>query len=372
MELESSLPRVCMRMMSDHFSPAADVLSLLVCVDLQDSWGGRDSLSPLPKEEKMTASTSNPSVPFVDEDEDLSDPDEKSEDKQNRGEPNAEAPPQSTVEDALSKPAPAVGDSESIGTDIEEVASYINFDKYLTKNSANYYYSQKNKNVREKLDKVKASRQSSTDFDNSMHGKVSILLERKQSSSYKGPQRLRSDGSLLKPAIKSRRGSTFSANTSFDGSSSIHSAPLKRTISFASVHIREHERIAGDNPCVTSGVPLSIGWGSVEHNAIDLDLYENSKGPARDKIEMMVPAAIRKSMLRDEFGVSVKELNESIKAVNITKRNRRHTVAGEGMEGWGEGVESVKRKLGRFIRKTTKEKEEKKLWEQAHRAALKK
>jgi hypothetical protein len=161
-------------------------------------------------------------------------------------------------------------------------------------------------------------------------------------------------------------------SASVDGASSIQSAPVKRSISFASVHIREHERIAGDNPCVTSGVPLSIGWGSVQHKAIDLDLYEKSKGPSRDKIEMMVPAAIRKSMLRDEFGVSIKELNAAIKDVNITKRNRRHTVAGEGMEGWGEGIESVKRKLGRLVKNTTKEKEEQELWKQAQRAAMKK
>jgi hypothetical protein len=264
--------------------------------------------------------------------------------------------------------------TESVGSDLHDVANYINFDKYLTKNSGNYYYSQKNKSVRDKLDKVKMSRQSSqASFDDSVHdNKVAILLERTKSSSYKGPQRrLRSDGSFIRPAIKngSRRGSL--SNISVDSSVGHQSAPIKRNISFTSVHIREHERIAGDNPCVTSGVPLSIGWASLQHNAIDLDLYEKSKGPSRDKIEMMVPAAIRKSMLRDEFGVSVKDLNEAIKNVNITKRNRRHTVAGEGMEGWGEGVESAKRKLGRFLKKTTKEKEEQKLWEQAQKAAMK-
>lgn len=312
---------------------------------------------------------------FVEEEEDLSDPDEKSEGDQAGGQASAEAPPQDNSKDAASRPAPTVGGAPTARNELEEVATYINFDKYLTKNSANYYYSQRNRNVREKLQKVKVPRQSSTEFDDSVHGKVSMLLQRSQSSSYKGPARLKSDGSIVKPAMKSRRGSGFSTNTStasLDGASSIQSAPVKRNISFASVHIREHERIAGDNPCVTSGVPLSIGWGSVQHNAIDIDLYEKSKGPSRDKIEMMVPAAIRKSMLRDEFGVSIKDLNAAIKDVNITKRNRRHTVASEGMEGWGEGLESVKRKLGRLVKKTTKEKEEQKLWEQAQKAALKK
>ena len=323
----------------------------------------------------MASPTSSSPEPLIDEDDDLSDPDEQTERAQDGGEPSSEVPPQDNGKETSVGPSPAVED-EPLGSGLEDVAPYINFDKYLTKNSANYYYSQKNRNIREKLDKVKISRQSSgSDFDNSVHGKVSVLFERSLSSSYKGPQRMKSDGSVIKPVMKksNRRGSSVSANVSVGGMSanSNQSAPVKRNISFASVHIREHERIAGDNPCVTSGVPLSIGWGSIQHKAIDLDLYEKSKGPPRDKIEMMVPAAIRKSMLRDEFGVSVKELNASMKNVNITKRNRRHTVAGEHMEGWGEGIESVKRKLGRFVKKTTKEKEEQKLWEQAEKHAMK-
>lgn len=293
--------------------------------------------------------------------------------KQDGGQPSAEAPPQHNGQAAALKPATDAQD-QVLGSDLEHVASYVNFDKYLTKNSANYYYSQKNKTIRNKLDKVKVSQSisASTDvIDNSTHNKVSILVERRRSSEYKGPPRLKSDGSQIKSATK-RHSSTVSANTSIESGLSAVSAPVKRTISFSNVHIREHERIAGDNPCVTSGVPLSIGWGSVQHPPIDLDRYEKSKGPSRDKIEMMVPAAIRKGMLRDEFGVSVKELNAAIKDVNITKRNRRSTVAGEHMEGWGEGVESAKRKLGRFLKKTTKEKEEQKLWEQAQKAVVKK
>ena len=292
--------------------------------------------------------------------------------KQDGGQPSAEAPPQDNGQAAALKPN---AQDQVLGSDLEHVASYINFDKYLTKNSANYYYSQKNKTIRNKLEKVKVSQSGSTAsidaIDNSTHGKVSILLERKMSSEYKGPRRLKKDGSQIKPVTK-RHSSIVSANTSVESGLSTLSAPVKRTISFSNVHIREHERIAGDNPCVTSGVPLSIGWGSVQHPPIDLDRYEKSKGPSRDKIEMMVPAAIRKEMLRDEFGVSIKELNAAIKDVNITKRNRRSTVAGEHMEGWGEGIESAKRKFGRFLKKTTKEQEQQKLWEQAQKAVVKK
>ena len=297
---------------------------------------------------------------FIDNGEELSDPDEQNEKPQDNTKSH--------------KPVSSVVGAASGDVDVDDVSNFINFNKYLTKNSANYYYSQKNRDVREKLQKVKKSRQNSTDFDSSVHtDKGDILLERTLSSSYKGqPQRLKSDGSTIKPALKTRRGSSFSVNISTDGSvESTPSAPIKRNITLMDVHIREHERVAGDNPCVTSGVPLSIGWGYVQHKPIPLDLYEKSKGPSRDKIEMMVPAAIRKSILRDEFDVSVKDLNEAIKNVNVTKRNRRSTVAGEHMEGLGEVVESVKRKLLRVLKKTTNEKEEQKLWAQAQKAAVK-
>ena len=33
----------------------------------------------------------------------------------------------------------------------------------------------------------------------------------------------------------------------------------KKTCTFSVVDIREHERIAGDNPCVSKGVPIAIG-----------------------------------------------------------------------------------------------------------------
>ena len=142
-----------------------------------------------------------------------------------------------------------------------------------------------------------------------------------------------------------------------------------RRCAFSCVDIREHERIAGDNPCVSKGVPLSIGWGFYQHESIDLDNYEANKGPARDKIEMMVPAEIRKQILLKEFNVSLNDINTAIKSVNISKKQRRQTVANEHLEGWEEAVQSAKRKLNRFTKKTSKSKEEEKLWADAQKNA---
>jgi hypothetical protein len=309
------------------------------------------------------------------DDDDLSDREES--EKAEEVEAQASAATSPSPQDREKMASNAVLNQQTRDPDFDEVANYVNFHKFLSKDSANYYYSPANKSVREKLDKVKSTKaigrsSSLVDFDDSAHGRIAVLSERSRSSAYRGPQRTKSDGSAIKPVMK-KRASDLSLNDSY--SLGTASAPpttnMHRNVSFSHVNIREHERIAGDNPCVTSGVPLSIGWGSIQHPAINLDHYEKSKGPSRDKIEMMVPAAVRKQMLRDEFGVSLKEMNEAIKTVNITKRNRRHTVASEHMEGWGEVMQSAKRKFGRLVKKTSTKKEEEKLWDTAHKAAMK-
>ncbi len=131
-----------------------------------------------------------------------------------------------------------------------------------------------------------------------------------------------------------------------------------RRCAFSCVDIREHERIAGDNPCVSSGVPLSIGWGYYQHQSIPLDNYELNKGPPRDKVEMMVPADVRKSMLRDEFGVSLKEITTAERVANITKGQRRQTIATEHLDV-NDVVQSAKRKFLRIVKKKTSNEQDK-------------
>ncbi|KAL7518507.1 hypothetical protein ACHAWX_003327 [Stephanocyclus meneghinianus] len=341
-------------------------------VNTVDSWGGYHPVPPLESAScpNMSAMTKNPPQATGEDEDDLSDPDER---KRKVGkQTTTEAPTHVTGGAAKTAPDP--------DPELDEVANFINFDKFLYKDSSNYYYSQANKSVREKLEKVKATKTTRCssyaefEFDGSAHSKSSVLSKRSTLSAYRGPHRTKSDGSAIRSVLKNRRGSDYSGNASasIDESSTGNTSArsIKRTVSFSCVNIREHERIAGDNPCVTSGVPLSIGWRSIQHPAIDLDLYEKNKGPSRDKIEMMVPADIRKDILRTEFGVSTRELNEAIKVVNISKRQRRHTVAVEHLEGWGEVLQSAKRKFGRLVKGTTTKKEENKLWDQAHKAAM--
>lgn len=309
--------------------------------------------------------------------------------------------PQSGEERAPQAGEVKVTQAEDIEDDISDIddqddiaanANYVNIDKLLTPSSSEYYYSAANKNNRQLLEKVKKTKKKNDGtLEESGHSRVSILSTRSHTSAYRGAQPRKRDGSLVKSAMKRSTANkgvlSMSSGMSedFDRSSlsvqTMKSAPiphseeerktLKRCV-FSSVDIREHERIAGDNPCVSSGVPLSIGWGYYQNPPVDINDYELNKGPSRDKIEMMVPATVRRQMLRDDFDVAVADLNAAMKIVNITKRQRRQTVAAEHMEGFQEVSQSVSRKFKRFLKGTSRKKEEKKMWEEAEHVAMKK
>jgi hypothetical protein len=262
--------------------------------------------------------------------------------------------------------------------DTDNVANYISIKKIFDRNLSNYYYSESNFKARKKYEKFfKRNRhKSSHDFENldqSVHSKINLVNHCISASSYQGPPPVKSDGSAVEGIIKKRNTWTSQGRLSSTQRSSESSSDtrFKSNITFSNVDVREYERIAGDNPCVRGGVPLSIGWANIQHESIPLDDYENAKGPPRDKIEMIVPADIRRSILRDEFKVSVNDLNASIKSVNICKKHRANTLASEHLEVFQEVVEVAKRKFKRMVGKavsTRKQAEE--LWQASHDAAM--
>lgn len=355
------------------------VNNLTDSVKTADSWGGKEgSLPPLVRPHRSTmpefATTSLKLLASGGEDGDVvSDLDGDNSDLGDDPSPQDknEDPDPSQRSKSWSQPKRDTEDSDD-----NVVANHVNFKKLLQPGSSQYYYSQANRSNRQMIHKIKSKKKVArgVSLDESGHSKVSILSEREQASSYRGPAPLKKDGSKIKSLMKVSRESSFSASVDSmpdtEQQEGGGNAVGPRRCSFSSVDIREHERVAGDNPCVTSGVPLSIGWGYYQHEPISLDLYESNKGPSRDKIEMMVPASIRKQILRDEFSVPIADMNAAMKEVNITKRQRRHTVATEHMEGWSEVLESAKRKFGRFVKGTSNAKEEEKVWAQAHKSAM--
>jgi hypothetical protein len=361
-----------------------------IFLSIQDSWGGKEGFIPPLLSSAPICSIEIEDLSDLEDDNSNSDPSGFSRNKDPFLPPgtvtqladisNVQEDAECIRSEFLNPPSSATQDSKV--SELKEVAQYINIHKLMNPSINPADYSPQVNRTRQRLERVKGKKDEFS-LDDSGHTKVSLLEERLRASAYRGPRPTK-DGAVLKGVMKTGTRQShrpLSCETSASLDISINSSPMPgrdvgdipttmRRCAFSFVDIREHERIAGDNPCVTSGVPLSIGWGYHQHKSIELDRYELNKGPSRDKIEMMVPAAVRRSMLRDEFGVSVTELNIATRDVNITKRNRRHTVATEHLEAWTDVLQSAKRRFHRIVKKTTTAKEQEKLWEEAHKSAM--
>eukprot|EP00566_Odontella_aurita_P019712 CAMPEP_0113557134 /NCGR_PEP_ID=MMETSP0015_2-20120614/17625_1 /TAXON_ID=2838 /ORGANISM="Odontella" /LENGTH=294 /DNA_ID=CAMNT_0000458531 /DNA_START=337 /DNA_END=1221 /DNA_ORIENTATION=+ /assembly_acc=CAM_ASM_000160 len=121
-------------------------------------------------------------------------------------------------------------------------------------------------------------------------------------------------------------------------------------LKFADLQIREYSRAVGDNPSVSAGPPLSMGWEYNEAQTIPLDDYESCRGPRRTSPEMAVPRSIRESLLKNEWGVPRSDIAHAVREVVRTKNRRRTTV--QNMDKFAraeELAESARRKCKRFV-----------------------
>jgi hypothetical protein len=124
-------------------------------------------------------------------------------------------------------------------------------------------------------------------------------------------------------------GSTFSSRSPTTRDNSI-----KRNVSFGHIKIREHPRALGDNPSVSSGPALSLGWYSedpdkCEHSRtveLPLDEYEDGRPSRRVRHELVVPRHEREKVLRLEAGVSLSEMYAAQREAVKVKQSRRGSV----------------------------------------------
>ena len=72
--------------------------------------------------------------------------------------------------------------------------------------------------------------------------------------------------------------------------------PMTKTkgVFFAFVQIREHSRMLGDHPSVSSGPPITLSWEVESDEIFSVDMYESARNLyRRSRHEYRVPAVVR-------------------------------------------------------------------------------
>ena len=187
--------------------------------------------------------------------------------------------------------------------------------------------------------------------------------------------RASSQPNLYRPPLRSSMTSRTLHESLHRGRRSSDGAPnprIKRNVSFAQVNIREYERIMGDNPSVTCGPPLSLGWRYVpEATTISIDDYEEGKGSPRQSSEFLVPKVVRERLLKEHADVSRREMVAAVRSIQKEKSKRQQTVVNLPMQKTEERVEGAKRKMKKILKPSTSyDKLEEELWDNAHRIAI--
>jgi hypothetical protein len=110
--------------------------------------------------------------------------------------------------------------------------------------------------------------------------------------------------------------------SSSSSSSSTQSNDSETRATFTTVTFHTHAIVLGDNPSVSVGPPLAMGWEAAYSETVNLDEYEKSRPPRREKCDMLLPKCIRMSWLQEE-GYARSELKDAEDAIKVIKRYRR-------------------------------------------------
>lgn len=150
----------------------------------------------------------------------------------------------------------------------------------------------------------------------------------------------------IKKESRPKLKSCLSSVSSHGGSKSPPS--LKKTVSFHEVHIREFERIVGDNPAVSACPAVSIAWDHHSENTHKVDHVESLKPShqKRDIAQFQIPASVRYDMLQ-KSGASKEEITQAQREIKKIQHERQASIAMQEFEGTQVLLESLGRKWKR-------------------------
>jgi hypothetical protein len=94
-----------------------------------------------------------------------------------------------------------------------------------------------------------------------------------------------------------------------------------KKVHFSTIDLHVHRLVLGDNPSISSGPPLTIGWRSEFSTQLSVDEYEQHHPDRRGKYALQVPRSLREDWLKDE-GYSRSEMKEAETSALVVKAHR--------------------------------------------------
>jgi len=144
---------------------------------------------------------------------------------------------------------------------------------------------------------------------------------------------------------KSETGQSTQTSERSCADSRSHVEETKKKVQFASIHIRDYERVVGDNPSCTIGPPVGIGWKYDETRVIDVDTFEASRTYKKSTSHLIISREEREALLLN-WGASFHDIIEAVRGNLKIKNQRRQTVTNLGkIERIEEAFESATSKL---------------------------
>jgi len=121
---------------------------------------------------------------------------------------------------------------------------------------------------------------------------------------------------------------------------------MNHTVCFKDVHVREYERTISDNPSVSSGAPVGIGWKHGQSRSVPLEVFEAKRQMRSD----LVLTKQEREEILIEWGATFQEILGAIRTTVKAKNQRRQSVTTIKYDRLEETFETVSQGIKRLLK----------------------
>ena len=119
-----------------------------------------------------------------------------------------------------------------------------------------------------------------------------------------------------------------------------------RKIGFSHVEVRYYEQILADNPAVTTGPPIGIGWKyRIMKKDMSVDAWEHRQSPHRRYLTALVVTRHDRTNILYDIGYNQKQIAVAVREVLRVKNNRKQTYNNIRFQSMEEMVEELYRRF---------------------------